>query len=80
MSWEAVVIAPRYAVRVQDLDVTDVLVVRCEGCGREWQLCPGTLLAKFPPYKRIVDLASGFHCKTCRGGACSWRTMRAVPP
>ena len=79
MPYRTVTLAPRYALRIEDLTVEDLLLVRCEGCGKTWHICTAQLLARFPKYQRILDITAAFRCTECRCQVCAWQTVRAEP-
>ena len=78
MPFEKVIIGPRFNVRIEDLTAADQFVVNCLGCGRILPRRPAQLLARFPPYKRLLHLGEEFSCRSCRSSACEWHIERAV--
>ena len=79
MPYRTVTLAPRYALRIEDFTVEDLLRVRCEGCGKTWHICADLVLARFPKYQRILDITASFRC-TVGAWQMQSRLEAAEPP
>lgn len=62
------VLGPKYEVRLQ---------VTCGRCGHVGMLTPSVLVARFPPYSRLVDLEKNLQCTRCKNRMRnSWAVVR----
>ena len=81
MPYSRVTIAPRYALRLEDLEATDAVFARCDSCGREWLIATHRLHNRFRAYARMKEIGQLMRCPTCKtGAAVSWYVLRASPP
>lgn len=75
----AITLAPRYSLRVEDFRDHHALAVRCEGCGHEGLVSAAHLRRQAPAYLRIVQLADQLRCSKCRGRSLiAWWTVELV--
>lgn len=74
-----VVIGAKYAVRISNLEDDMGLQFNCLWCGHV-SIMPATYFkAKFPAYKRIVDIEHQFRCGKCRNKLENgWKVVRQV--
>lgn len=74
-----VVLGPKYAVRLSDLDTDHALQFGCMWCGHV-SIMPATFFqARFPAYKRIVDIEHAFRCGKCRNKLENhWQVVKQV--
>jgi hypothetical protein len=73
------IVAPRYALRIEDLGRDHFVHVRCDGCQRI-VLVPALELARRQPgYERMINVAKLMTCLRCPPGTpASWSIYRAV--
>lgn len=78
MPYKTVTLGPAYAVRLEDLLVTDYLLTRCLNCGKEWHVAPHQMYLKYPGFTKIKDMMFFFNCRNCGSEAYGWEVKRAV--
>jgi len=81
MPYEKVILGPKYAVRLEDLQATDALLAQCRACGRAWRIAPHRLHDRFFPFERLIEIGRQMRCTRCKtGAAIDWHVLRASPP
>jgi hypothetical protein len=81
MPYERVVLGPRYALRLRDLQASDALQVECVHCRWQATVAPHRLHDRFPASERLSAIAATMRCRHCgRRGAVDWLVLRASPP
>ncbi len=81
MPYLPITLAPRYAIRLEDLQATDAIDAECMGCGKRWRVPPHRLHDRYHGYMRLKRIASEMRCPVCdRDGGISWSVVRASPP
>jgi hypothetical protein len=74
------ILAPRYALRIDDFGPDHVLHVRCEACARVVLIDAGELRRSFDACQRIVFVAERLRCARCAAPTpLSWSVYRRVP-
>lgn len=74
------ILAPRYALRVDDFGPDHVLHVRCEACAGVVLIDAGKLRRSFDASHRIVVLAERLRCARCAAATpLSWSVYRRFP-
>ncbi|WP_217621335.1 hypothetical protein [Phaeobacter piscinae] len=76
MPYEKITLGPAYAVRLRDLQASDVLKTRCSCCDAEWSVPPHRLFAKYRKHTTIKEIAFFFVCTKCRSQTCYWHVER----
>jgi hypothetical protein len=72
------IVAPRYALRLEDLGPDHVVHVRCEACLRVVLIEAVELQRARPGTERLVVLAEGLRCMRCSGSPISWSIYRRI--
>lgn len=72
------IVAPRYALRLEDLGRDHVLHVRCEACLRVVLIEATELQRVRPGHERVMLLADGLRCLRCGDSPISWSVYRRV--
>jgi ribosomal protein L37E len=81
MHYERVVLGPRYALRLEDLQAMDALQVECVHCGWPALVALHRLHDRFAASERLSGIAATMRCRRCgRRGAVDWLVLRASPP
>lgn len=80
MPYEPVILGPRYAIRLEDLEAADAIDAECMGCGKRWRIAPHRLHDRYQAYVRLQQIATEMRCAVCDGdSSISWKIVRAAP-
>jgi len=81
MPYERITLAPRYALRLDDLQATDAVEIECPACRRRGLVAPHRLHDRFPGFERMTQICSRMRCRRCGCSAgMNWAIVRASPP
>jgi hypothetical protein len=76
-----VVLGPRYAVRLEMVQASDVIDATCMLCRKTWRIAPYRLHERFAAHERMIEIGRRMRCKQCGSGqAMVWHVLRASPP
>lgn len=82
MPYVAVILGPKYAVRLEELTGADVFVVECHECRRVWRVPPHKLHLRWPAHVRLLNVGAYLRCRPCGVSGrehLDWRIERASP-
>ena len=80
MPYERVILGPRYAVRLEEVQATDAIDAECMGCGRKWRIAPHRLHDRYQGFLRLQQIGREMRCANCgTGSAMMWNVVRASP-
>jgi DNA-directed RNA polymerase subunit RPC12/RpoP len=80
MPYDRVILGPRYALRLEDLQATDAIEVECPACRRRALVATHRLHDRFAPIERLTQICRRMRCRRCGGsGGMGWNVVRAAP-
>ncbi len=80
MPYERVILGPRYALRLENLQATDAVEVECPACRRRALVAPHKLHDRFAPFERMTQICRRMRCRRCgNSGDMNWNIVRAAP-
>lgn len=80
MTFEPIILAPKYAIRLEDLTPQDALEVSCLHCGHIFLAGPHRLHERYRGFMRLIEIGKDLHCVRCESRAVDWTVVRAVSP
>jgi hypothetical protein len=81
MPIERVVLGPRYAVRLEMVQASDVIDATGMLCQKSWRIAPYRLHDRFAAHERMIEIGGRMWCTQCgTGHAMVWHVLRASPP
>ena len=80
MTYERIILGPRYNLRLEDLQASDAIEVECLNCRRRGLIATHRLHDRFDGVERMVNIAHRMRCQGCgSSGAMMWHVVGARP-
>lgn len=77
MPYRKVTLGAAWAVRLENLEPSDLLLTRCLDCGKTWRVATHSMYAQYHGYMRIKEMMFYFRCTECGSHAYGWEVLRA---
>jgi DNA-directed RNA polymerase subunit RPC12/RpoP len=79
--YDRVILGPRYALRLDDLQATDAVEIDCPSCRRRALVATHRLHDRFSGFERMTQICRRMRCRRCgSAGGMGWTIVRACPP
>ena len=66
MSFEPIILGPKYAIRLEDLTPRDAIEVSCLSCSHKLLVGPHRLYERYMGYMRLIEIGKDLRCARCQ--------------